>query len=192
MDANDGELVQIMQELGIGMSTKETPNFVHQVQDNKEVVTDFLRSTVRLTDEEIRELENLMSGFGRDLYQESVDNNLQAKKDILDACNATKQGFTKEARILTNDVKILYARLKFFIENQINIIPDRLNTTLGISRKAFDKNYGKYLVEDLEIDDDNYSGQVKKSLLSRYPMPQTREELLKELEMLINREMGEI
>ena len=158
----------------------------------KELVQEFLKEQIGLDEIEIINLEKLFESYGRNVYKESIHGDLEVKKEILDAFGATWQGFTSQARILTNDPRVLYARAKFFQELGIAIDPDRLFMTLGISRKNFDKKYGRYITERKPLDDfedyEDYSRRVRKMLLSKYPMPYRIEDIKKGLGVNLERE----
>ena len=151
-----------------------------------------MKEKIGLDEFEIINLEMLFQNYGRNLYKESIDGNLEVKKEILDVFGATKQGFTSAARILTNDAKVLYARARFFQERGITIDPDRLFMTLGISRKNFEKKYGEYLVDKTGYSDEEYSKRVKMKLLTLYPMPYNIEDMKLNLGVKQHKEREEV
>ncbi len=198
LDANNGELVQIMSELGMEVP-QEKQNITapkrgekqpkEQKQDNRVLVCDFLTHEVGLNEEEIKKLETTYRGWGRDLYSLSTER-LGMQKAILDSVGGTKRAFTTDAKVLNNDPQVLYSRLMFYRESGITVMPDRLYTTLGISKKGFAKNFGSRVLEKGNMEDSDYEYKLKQELLKRYPMPETRDELKRTLEELNKEEIG--
>lgn len=213
LDVNNGELRSIMQELGMAIPKveysekadvvdfecdwnyakmnplEETRKQSQEYADNRALVTDFLIHEVGLASEEISKLEQTYSELSRDIYSLSVES-LRMQKTILDSCGGTRQGFTTEARqILTKAPELLYSRLIFCREQGISISSDRLSATIGISKMGFAKNFGDKIADRGKLDERVYGRRVQQGLLAKYPMPETQEELKKDLE---NREKEEV
>ncbi len=198
LDVNGGELRQIMQELGMEVPG-ESPRTVSSrerfarreqpARDNKVLVSDFLTHEVGLSAEQISSLEQSYQAIGRDVYSLSTER-LGMQKEILDYCGGTKQVFTKDTKVLAQDPQLMYARLMLYRELGVAILPDRLYTTIGISKKGFAKNFGAHILEKGNMEDGDYEYKLKQELLKRYPMPQTREELKRALEELRKQEIG--
>lgn len=216
LDVNDGELRRIMQEIGMEIPeveytqgtnivdfelktsdygtydlnvSEETRMQTQTCKDNRELVTDFLTHEVGLSAEEISELEKTYSELSRDIYGLSIES-LRMQKMILDSCGGTKQGFTTEARqILTKSPELLYSRLMFCREEGISVSPDRLSATIGISKRGFAKNFGEKILDRGQLNEMMYGRRVQHGLITKYPMPETQEELKKDLE---TREKAEV
>ena len=152
--------------------------------DSKDEVNQFLTEEVGLDENGIQKLEEDFQKYGRSIYTTSVER-MRLQKNILSACNCEKQAFTSGSRILGFEPKVLYARLRFFVDNNIRINPDRVNTTIGISNKGFKQHFGSILLDENTPD---YSYRLKRELMSRYPMPKTKDELNKELSKYKERE----
>jgi len=180
IEANDGELIELMEELGMDVSNYEkyfaNSNNIKHIEKNKKRILQFLIQEIGLTEEEIKKLEEQYKALEKDIYKTSIET-LEIQKKILDLCGATKQAFTKEIRVLTQEPQILYARYMFYKENNIPILPHRLSTTIGISRKGFTKNFGEMLLERGKMNEVDFERKVKQKLLQTYPMTKDKDDI---------------
>ena len=147
--------------------------------EQKSAVIEFLTKEIGLQLPEIERLEEIFQNYSNSVYNQSLER-LKLQTKILSAVNCEKKAFREFGKILFIDPKTLYARLKFFEEQNITINPERINTTIGISNKGFANNFGSLILGQGEKSRD-YSYELKKELLRRYPMPKKEEELTNEL-----------
>ena len=187
---NNYELKQIIEEKknenSLKNKSKINADTSKKESSNVSSIEEFLSTVVNLSKDEIMKLSELYSSFGRDLFEESIEG-FKTKKMILDVCNATHEGFSKFGNILFNPVNVLYSRLMFFEENGIKIQPQKLDETIGATKKSFAKKYGK----KLGISDTNrleYAEEVKRELLKRYPMPHNREKMIENVEQIAKKD----
>ena len=138
----------------------------------KEDIPTFLRYTIKLTPQEILDVERVFQNYGRSIYEMDMET-LKLQKNMLAAVNSVRQGFTSCARVLFLKPEVIYARLRFFEENGIIIEADRLYETLGCTNAAFSKKYGHMLLPEEEFDlyDNSNIPEVRRALLQRYKMP---------------------
>ena len=150
--------------------------------ENENNVKDFFKNEIRLSEDEISKLEATFQDFGNSVYNCSYDT-LKLQKEILSSVNCERQGFTKNARILFLDPKVIYSRLKFFMDNDIEINPNDLQKTLACTNRKFIMNYGSKILGVDNVDESrNY--EVRCKLLEKYPMPTKKKELMEELKKI--------
>lgn len=179
-----------------------------KIRINNKLVEEFLKQEINLSKQEIEQLEKLFLSYGHLLFETSFEN-LIIKKEILSAVNCKKEGFTRCARILFLKPEVMYARLKFFVENGIIIEADKLEETMGCTNKEFEKKYAKQSISimhqklnELKNNSEEYEKYVtelrklnstqalKKILLDTYPMPRKKEELKVELDKISEKYKG--
>ena len=213
MDVNLGELQEIMKNRKNRIEKSNDPNNPGKIDETirsektdeiikpentnsidmqKVIIYNYLTNQVGLNAEEIENLENVYSEYNRDLYSENIENNLDLKKKILDVCKATKQGFTKNYRILFSSPQTLYSKLKFFKEFGIEIDFENLDKTLSSSNKYFARKYGELYIEQGDMDEKEYAKLIQRKLSELYPMPKNIDELDRELEQFRENEEREV
>jgi len=198
------QIVKALLEAGVNKQAKTTKIFFTSDGRKKEIYTamqdefflstlnDFetdriahklLKDEIGLTEQEIMDLELTFQEFGNSIYKCSYDK-LKKQKDILAAIGCEKAGFTKYARVLFFDPMVMYSRLKFFIDNGIEVNSEDLYKTLAATNKKFTITYGaKVLGTDKQVDESQVT-DVKKALLKRYPMPLQNKQLLDDLKRI--------
>ena len=170
---NDNEFRQLVSTYRKNQEKTNNPD------EQKSAVIEFLTKEIGLQLPEIERLEEIFQNYSNSVYNQSLER-LKLQTKILSAVNCEKKAFREFGKILFIDPKTLYARLKFFEEQNITINPERINTTIGISNKGFANNFGSLILGQGEKSRD-YSYELKKELLRRYPMPKKEEELTNEL-----------
>ncbi len=170
---NDKEFSQLVSTYRKNQEKANNPD------EQKSAVIEFLTKEIGLQLPEIERLEETFQNYSNSVYNQSLER-LKLQTKILSAVNCEKKAFRECGKILFMDPKTLYARLKFFEEQNITINPERINTTIGISNKGFANNFGSLILGQGEKSRD-YSYELKKELLRRYPMPKKEEELTNEL-----------
>lgn len=148
---------------------------LNEREQNKNVHS-LLTKEIGLSEDEVANIEATFQEFGNSIYTSSYDK-VKRQMEILSAVDCEKAGVTKFPRILFLDPAIIYSRLKFFIDNEIEIDPNALHKTLAATNKKFTMEYGKKILETDKIDESQI-GDVKRAIQKKYPMP-VRKELLK-------------
>lgn len=125
--------------------------------------------------------------YGRDLKNVPSEK-FEVKEKILDVCGATKESMSADSYAYASmfEEDLLYARLMFFKEQNIEIDPEKLEETMTLTAKQFADTYG----EKIGINKSESAGvveyrrNVSKKLKQQYPLPKSKEELRRKLEEL--------
>ncbi len=161
-----------------------------KAENGRQIVKDFLRKEIGLTEEQETQLAQNLSDMNIDIYSWVVEGDLKNKKIIFERFGVTKQAFTIHFKSLSQPLNVLYARAMFFGEEGIRIKPSNYIYTLGTNKLAFAEKYGEKIIKRETHDKAQYAGIVKKELVRKYRLPMTQEEFEKSVKEIKNEERG--
>ena len=145
------------------------------------VVSTFLQTQVGISETQEQKLGEWLQRFNYDIYSQNVEEDLALKKQILDQFGVTSQAFGMSCKILTIPLKTLYARAQFLKDIGEKVIPANLMATLGANGDIFAQKYGSYFMEEKSKQDAQYIMNVENATNENYPMPKTKEEIIRKI-----------
>ena len=145
------------------------------------VVSTFLQTQVGITEKQEQKLGEWLQRFSYDIYSQNVEEDLALKKQIFDQFGVTSQAFGMSCKILTIPLKTLYARAQFLKDIEEKITPANLMATLGANGDIFAQKYGSYFMEEKSEQDAQYIMNVENATNENYPMPSTKEEIIRKI-----------
>ena len=145
------------------------------------VVSTFLQTQVGISETQEQKLGEWLQRFNYDIYSQNVEEDLALKKQILDQFGVTSQAFGMSCKILTIPLKTLYARAQFLKDIGEKVTPANLMATLGANGDIFAQKYGSYFMEEKSEQDAQYIMNVENATNENYPMPKTKEEIIRKI-----------
>ena len=145
------------------------------------VVSTFLQTQVGISETQEQKLGEWLQRFNYDIYSQNVEEDLALKKQILDQFGVTSQVFGMSCKILTIPLKTLYARAQFLKDIGEKVTPANLMATLGANGDIFAQKYGSYFMEEKSEQDAQYIMNVENATNENYPMPKTKEEIIRKI-----------
>ena len=145
------------------------------------VVSTFLQTQVGISETQEQKLGEWLQRFNYDIYSQNVEEDLALKKQILDQFGVTSQAFGMSCKILTIPLKTLYARAQFLKDIGEKVTPANLMATLGANGDIFAQKYGSYFMEEKSEQDAQYIINVENATNENYPMPKTKEEIIRKI-----------
>ena len=145
------------------------------------VVSTFLQTQVGISETQEQKLGEWLQRFNYDIYSQNVEEDLALKKQILDQFGVTSQAFGMSCKILTIPLKTLYARAQFLKDIGEKVTPANLMATLGANGDIFAQKYGSYFMEEKSKQDAQYIMNVENATNENYPMPKTKEEIIRKI-----------
>ena len=145
------------------------------------VVSTFLQTQVGISETQEQKLGEWLQRFNYDIYSQNVEEDLALKKQILDQFGVTSQAFGMSCKILTIPLKTLYARAQFLKDIGEKVTSANLMATLGANGDIFAQKYGSYFMEEKSEQDAQYIMNVENATNENYPMPKTKEEIIRKI-----------